>query len=277
MSNNNTNNTTNDTFVGTENPTNATTNATTTTTATTRDNVPVWQPDEQAPSCFVCGSEFTLFFRRHHCRKCGRVVCNPCSSVKTTYPRSTYVVSPPSQIFLESPHVPHRTCDICLEELRMDQDQDQANAPQPPSNNTRSATRISADSVNITDDDLNHCPVCGKNMKRRTEVNKERHIQMCVTRSEFSGSPKQHRRNQNRMLIHTLPPDFRAKERDTNNNSTNNNLSELLAECTICFEDYEPGQNVARLECLCIYHERCIKDWFSRKGQGSCPVHAVHM
>lgn len=49
-------------------------------------------------------------------RKCGRVVCK-CSTTKTTYLPSTYVVCPPSQKYLESPHISHRTCDKCVEEL----------------------------------------------------------------------------------------------------------------------------------------------------------------
>ncbi|QQK43728.1 Zinc finger, RING-type [Penicillium digitatum] len=33
------------------------------------------------------------------------------------------------------------------------------------------------------------------------------------------------------------------------------------AECTICMEDYEVGQILARLECLCKFHKHCIVDW----------------
>lgn len=47
------------------------------------------------------------------------------------------------------------------------------------------------------------------------------------------------------------------------------------AECVICFEDFEVGEAIARLECLCRYHKSCIREWFDRKGNGDCPVHAV--
>ncbi|KAI5787644.1 FYVE zinc finger-domain-containing protein [Peziza echinospora] len=47
------------------------------------------------------------------------------------------------------------------------------------------------------------------------------------------------------------------------------------AECVICFEEFEVGEAIARLECLCRYHKTCIREWFDRKGNGDCPVHAI--
>lgn len=39
-----------------------------------------WVPNEQASVCMNCQlSTFTMFNRRHHCRRCGRVVCAQCS------------------------------------------------------------------------------------------------------------------------------------------------------------------------------------------------------
>ncbi|RWS16383.1 uncharacterized protein B4U79_07471 [Dinothrombium tinctorium] len=43
---------------------------------------PVWVPDSRVTMCQVCMSEFTVTFRRHHCRACGRVVCSNCSPNK---------------------------------------------------------------------------------------------------------------------------------------------------------------------------------------------------
>ena len=34
---------------------------------------PTWIKDQAASMCMVCAREFTVFFRRHHCRACGRV------------------------------------------------------------------------------------------------------------------------------------------------------------------------------------------------------------
>ncbi|KAJ1976513.1 hypothetical protein H4R34_003954, partial [Dimargaris verticillata] len=39
-----------------------------------------WEPDDDAADCPYCSRRFTLFFRRHHCRHCGLVVCDLCSS-----------------------------------------------------------------------------------------------------------------------------------------------------------------------------------------------------
>lgn len=34
-----------------------------------------WKPDESSNSCYICSESFTWFFRRHHCRRCGNLVC----------------------------------------------------------------------------------------------------------------------------------------------------------------------------------------------------------
>jgi len=53
---------------------------------------PTWLPDALAPSCQVCKKkQFSSLTRRHHCRHCGRVVCDACSSKKSFIPKFTVV------------------------------------------------------------------------------------------------------------------------------------------------------------------------------------------
>lgn len=45
------------------------------------EHAAVWVPDNEASICMHCKkTQFTVLNRRHHCRKCGSVVCGPCSS-----------------------------------------------------------------------------------------------------------------------------------------------------------------------------------------------------
>ena len=44
------------------------------------------------------------------------------------------------------------------------------------------------------------------------------------------------------------------------------------AECSICLEEFEVGVPMARLECLCRFHRRCISAWWERHP-GRCPMH----
>jgi hypothetical protein len=39
-----------------------------------------WMPDKFCKVCYDCGTPFSMFKRRHHCRLCGQVFCNTCSA-----------------------------------------------------------------------------------------------------------------------------------------------------------------------------------------------------
>ncbi|OBA15045.1 uncharacterized protein OGAPODRAFT_16891 [Ogataea polymorpha] len=215
------------------------------------EGVPLWQPDESARECPFCHRKFTFFNRRHHCRKCGRVVCGDCSSVFTCYLPNTYVVSPQSQMFLETPHVPHRTCDECAAELER-----QGHRSQPIDMIKSSSAR--EDTLALENDE-NLCPVCNIDLSDETDAGREQHINNCLHFLEFTGSPDS-KRQTNRMLVYTLDANVRVNEDN---------------ECVICFEEFHAGDKVGRLECLCCFHYKCIKDWINRKGACECPVHAV--
>ena len=44
-----------------------------------------WQPDTGGNECGICRSRFGLLHRRHHCRKCGLLVCDNCSKWRQTF------------------------------------------------------------------------------------------------------------------------------------------------------------------------------------------------
>ena len=69
--------------------------------------LPKWQPDSDVSECPICGVAFSFWHRKHHCRKCGRVVCASCSPHRITIPRQ-YIVRPPEFVDLipDSPQMP---------------------------------------------------------------------------------------------------------------------------------------------------------------------------
>jgi hypothetical protein len=51
------------------------------------DLAAVWVPDNEAQTCMHCLKvKFTPIQRRHHCRKCGAVVCAGCSNKRFLLP-----------------------------------------------------------------------------------------------------------------------------------------------------------------------------------------------
>lgn len=56
--------------------------------------LPRWQPDVEVTECPICHTAFGFWFRKHHCRRCGRVVCANCSPHRITIPRQ-FIVQPP--------------------------------------------------------------------------------------------------------------------------------------------------------------------------------------
>ncbi|XP_063235572.1 zinc finger FYVE domain-containing protein 26 isoform X2 [Bacillus rossius redtenbacheri] len=72
------------------------------------DRVPAkreWMRDDEVMQCKCCDAVFTMFNRRHHCRRCGRVVCAACST------RKMQVVGYGS--------VAVRACDKCYERTQL--------------------------------------------------------------------------------------------------------------------------------------------------------------
>lgn len=78
-----------------------------------------WEPDVNVKECRRCARRFGLINRRHHCRRCGLVVCDKCSSSRT-YLNPSEILQDPTGPFeslqvLASQH--HRVCDKCYADL----------------------------------------------------------------------------------------------------------------------------------------------------------------
>lgn len=160
------------------------------------------------------------------------------------------------------------------------------------------------------------CPVCGadilreyvKQMKKSGQSAAheaferflEQHVSACLVAFDFNldhqrlASPPDLRSIRNRMLVYNMPPIPRPSYEEiatpsgpqlsseiygllvASAGSVHHEKSATVDECVICLEDLNPGDKVGRLECLCVFHYRCIKDWFNKKGFGECPVHYLH-
>ena len=79
----------------------------------------VWQDDDAVTQCFLCESTYNFFNRRHHCRKCGRVVCGNCSDQSIQYFPNTLVVNPNGVCSRLKSWERYRTCDECVETTLM--------------------------------------------------------------------------------------------------------------------------------------------------------------
>lgn len=321
---------------------------------------PVWQRDDEVDSCFVCESKYNLFNRRHHCRKCGRVVCGGCSSQQVRYFPNTLIVAVDDRRSVSRPNGSYRTCDVCVEEIKMVRRalfaQSQANSIASGSTTSlesgvlRSHVQVDNDSLtkyavnvravpmsstsssmviprydltNDNDLDSNLCPICATNLinvyisshkknideitKEKFEKFKEQHIDNCLVDFDFNQtnqrlSPGDRSAPRNKMLVYNIPPipgptyesipigdvgsinegNSQVNEiiGSVNSNSTIHQNEKVEGEydneCLICLEDLQPGDKVGRLECLCVFHYKCIKDWFNKKGYGECPVHFLH-
>ncbi|CAL1292517.1 unnamed protein product [Larinioides sclopetarius] len=62
-----------------------------------------WADDDTVTHCTACGKHFTVTIRKHHCRNCGNIFCNECSSKTATVAASKR---------------PVRVCDICYDEVQ---------------------------------------------------------------------------------------------------------------------------------------------------------------
>lgn len=283
-------------------------------------DIPKWEADEEATECFLCEEKYNFFHRRHHCRKCGRVVCGDCSEQFLKYFPNTPIVSGPGSRgeTLEA-NCSYRTCDECAADVRM---VGRVLMGERTDSERRGEDRNREEQRKPDEEsDDNLCPICASNLlkkykgpveseqdKEQLERFKESHVDDCLRAFDFSRNQSRGNRRsksqRNKMLVYNMPPipkpkyetignegsssvDTTGSQRDLNQRVRHSNSETLEQkaslpnedekyledECVICLEEMRPGDKVGRLECLCVFHYKCIKDWFNKKGHGECPVH----
>ncbi|KAF8592670.1 hypothetical protein K439DRAFT_1504397 [Ramaria rubella] len=217
----------------------------------------LWEKDESVSACRSCSRRFTFLFRKH-CRRCGRIFCDKCSSHRTILDPEDMVHDPTVHEATPS-NTQHRVCGSCY-------DVTNANVPTRLQGlHTSSMERIFVDQghlavpstprgeVGSQISDLSDCPVCGQNLAELATVEmQEAHVKACLEGPSGSSTAQQ----PIKYLVYRLPGE-----------------STLIGvECVICLEEFVRGSLVARLSCLCSFHNDCLSAWLKR-GK-FCPSHS---
>jgi len=218
-----------------------------------------WERDETVSDCRGCKRRFTFLFRKHHCRRCGRIFCDRCSSYRAVLDPADVVQDP---LAPETGHSasPQRVCEPCYE-------QSTVNVPgRLRASRSTSMEGIVVDERSLTVpghssradassqiSDLADCPVCSQNLSELGSAPmQEAHVRTCLEGGSVGPGIQQ----AGKYLVYKLPGE-----------------STLIGiECVICLEEFAKGSVVARLSCLCTFHNSCLSAWLQR-GR-SCPVHA---
>lgn len=183
-----------------------------------------WERDQDAPTCRACGRAFTLFTRRHHCRRCGRIYCYACTAHRmrlSTAPSAPGAIIPSTALL---PFDSGRVCDGCY---RAPIDLVPGAGPE----------------ASAADGTLRECPACNFPIYTLSPAEGEKHVRACLEQGvQLSGV----QRRQFRTTI---------LSRDS---------VLIGEECVICLDEFTPQTTVARLPCLCCYHPPCITAWLSR-------------
>ncbi|KOS14580.1 fyve-domain-containing protein [Malassezia pachydermatis] len=237
-----------------------------------------WEPDEDAKECRQCGRSFTLFYRRHHCRLCGKIYCDACTSNRVQLTEGEMVIDPmmPDMREEESQY-PTRVCDGCYDSLGLLPRERAAPAASTTPTGPRlsrlySMLRLSSSATSPTEDwsdededtipsttspslsasIMERCPVCDAHLSTFASTEAfEQHVAHCLEQGVVPARPQR---------IHFVT-------------STVPSMSPLVGkECIICMEEFDVGDRIARLTCFCCFHVACIKQWLEKAS--ACPIHS---
>ncbi|GAB9475269.1 Sh3 domain-containing protein [Globisporangium polare] len=94
--------------------------ASTAAAASTQQQMPTtvrWIPDAEVSLCFGCQLLFDWVRRKHHCRYCGHVFCELCTSHRSLIRADQILSNPERQYLSVNGHNPQRVCDPCYNVL----------------------------------------------------------------------------------------------------------------------------------------------------------------
>ncbi|KAK0550312.1 hypothetical protein OC846_003022 [Tilletia horrida] len=254
---------------------------------------PQWENDADAAECRGCSRRFTFFLRKHHCRRCGRIFCDACSTHRAHLSPQELVVDPAiPEMYLHEAVSAARICNSCNAERQLPPSlrsrwggagagaNSAGGAAEALLRNGNYAGGNAARSGTI---DLNggigarggyEVDVDGERLgppsdvsSRASELNECPVCDTALASLGDSAAQEAHVRSclenggggslqGGRYLVYKLPEGSPIVNK----------------ECVICMEDFVVGAAIARLPCLCYFHRACIDSWF-KKGR-ACPVHA---
>lgn len=216
-----------------------------------------WEDDCDVAACHKCTRRFTFFLRKHHCRRCGRIFCDACTSQRVHLPVQDLVIDPAVPEMLRGERLgPSRVCDWCVDTYALVPDE-RSSAGDLSLWETiglvRPRDEAAERSLPSHTSGLEECPVCFCTLSALAPLEvREAHIRHCLEHGAPAHAPRR-----TRYVVSRLTPD-----------------SVLLGtECIICMEEFVVNDRIARLNCLCCFHHACIAAWL-QKSHG-CPTHAV--
>ncbi|KAJ7638693.1 FYVE-domain-containing protein [Roridomyces roridus] len=235
-----------------------------------------WERDETVHQCRDCQRRFG-FLTRRHCRRCGRIFCDRCSMYRALLDPADIVHDPAFPEGTPSAGS-QRVCSACHDEVnasvpsrlygmratsleRIEVDQGRLLSPGHLSRR-QSSSQLS---------DLAECPVCNRNLEDVGDaIAQETHVRTCLEGG--TGPASQGPNRTPKYLVYRLPPESSLVNVECASPFLCEHPGPIRYTGVICLEEFAKGSMVARLSCLCSFHNTCLTSWLQR-GK-SCPIHA---
>jgi hypothetical protein len=137
---------------------------------------PAWLPDTETTKCMHCKKTvFTFLNRRHHCRKCGTVACNFCTTKRFLLPNQS--------------SIPLRVCEACFAQLSLSGSGDApvhdamtiCSQEEDLSGEERTPTQTELAPAWVPDTKTTNCMHCKKTVF--SFVNRRHHCRQCGSRA----------------------------------------------------------------------------------------------